>query len=92
MGKLTDIRADTALPRPQTKAPAWLGIVGGIAGAVVVGGGLYLILGSATPRRTHGATRSAQIQWEERRLEIELAAAEQDAETAEEWRKPVDAH
>ncbi len=78
MGKLSDIREDTALPRPQTDGPAWLGIVGGIAGAVVIGGGLYLVIESATYSTTSGATRSSHIQWEERRLEIEPAAEEQD--------------
>ncbi len=91
MGKLTDIRADTALLRPHTDGSGWLEIVGGIAGAVAIGGGLYLVIESATPVRAEGATRSSHIQWEERRLEIELAAEEQDAETAEEQDGPEDA-
>ena len=46
---------------------------------VIAGGGALLSMCALTSTRTMGATRSAQIEWEQRQAQIEQAAAEEDA-------------
>lgn len=55
----------------------WVEALGGISlGGIILGGVGLAVLAAATPRRTMGATRSAQLEWEHRHTQIEAALAE----------------
>jgi hypothetical protein len=56
----------------------WVEALGGISlGGIVLGGVGLAVLAAATPRHTMGATRSAQLEWERRQVQIEAARVEE---------------
>lgn len=61
-----------AAPRPVKGTPEWLGVIGGVSVIGILAGGAFLSF-VATRAHTCGATRSAQLQWEQRQAEIEEA-------------------
>jgi len=66
------------------------GLVRGVVWTLVGGAGVVMALAVVLPTHTHGASRSARLQWQQRRAEIAQAVQEQKegakecSETAEE--------
>jgi hypothetical protein len=59
----------------------WVEALGGISlGGIVMGGVTLAVIAAATPTHTMGATRSAQVVWERRQIQIEAALAEEHAD------------
>ncbi len=58
-------------PVPVDDATSWLALFGSIGTTVVAAGGTVLLLLSSSLGRTRGASRSAQLEWQQRQQEIE---------------------
>lgn len=65
-------------PEPEPKDPPLIGTTGWVVAAVAIG--LVLVPASCPVMATSGASRSAQIVWQERQAEVARAVAQADAE------------
>jgi hypothetical protein len=65
---------------PVRQKADWVEALGGISlGSIVLGGVTLAVIAGATPTRTMGATRSAHLEWQRRRVQIEAALQEEEA-------------
>ena len=71
MGGSTEGYDPAGGPEPVGRATAWLESLGTFATVAAIGYGIYLVAAPALVRPTCGATRSAQLQWQERQELIE---------------------
>jgi hypothetical protein len=66
---------------PVREKADWVEALGGLSLAGIVLGGVTLaVIAAATPTHARGATRSAQLEWQRRQIQIEAALAEQEGE------------
>jgi hypothetical protein len=66
---------------PVRRKADWVEALGGLTlGGIVLGGVTLAVIAAATPTHTRGATRSAQLEWQRRQVQIEVALAEQEGE------------
>ena len=74
---------DKQPPRPVSadQSTADAAILSAAVFTVIVGAGAFVLVASSTGR-THGATRSQKLEWQQRQLEIEQA--ERNAKAADE--------
>jgi hypothetical protein len=66
-------------PQPVRDAPRKCGPLGAITVVGLLAGGAFMVA-TCPVQRTHGATRSARLKWEQRQAEVQSAIREADAQ------------